>query len=110
MFHIPLYASSVRTADGATIARIEIERNSMDLWLILRDIVVLLSVITVPHQQSAMLILEHVRKDAPHVHVIVRSRYDLHVNDYVTAGAHVVVGDESQVGEYLAHHLCEWLG
>mgnify|MGYP002626516750 FL=1 len=66
-------------------------------------------VITVPHHQAAMLILDHVRKDAPHVQAIVRSRYEMHVNDYVTAGAHVVVGDESQVGESLANHLFRWL-
>jgi CPA2 family monovalent cation:H+ antiporter-2 len=66
-------------------------------------------VITVPHHKSAMTILEHVRKTAPHVHVIVRSRYELHIADYVVAGAHAVAGDEQQVGESLATHLTAWL-
>ena len=66
-------------------------------------------VITVPHHRSAMTILAHVRKDAPLAHVVVRSRYELHTNDYVAAGAHAVAGDEEQVGESLANHLLSWL-
>ncbi|MFG0261728.1 MAG: NAD-binding protein [Novipirellula sp. JB048] len=66
-------------------------------------------VITVPHYKSAITILEHVRKDAPLTHVIVRSRYELHTSDYIAAGAHAVAGDEEQVGESLATHLVDWL-
>jgi len=66
-------------------------------------------VITLPHHRSALTVLEHVRKHAPHVHVIVRSRYDLHTDDFIAAGAHAVAGDEQQVGERLAHQLTEWL-
>ncbi len=66
-------------------------------------------VITVPHHKSAMMILEHVRKDAPQAHVIVRSRYEQHQCDYLDAGAHVVTGDEQQVGESLARHLLDWV-
>jgi len=66
-------------------------------------------VITVPHHESSMTILEHVRKNAPHVHVIVRARYQLHTGDFVAAGAHAVAGDEEQVGESLAGHLSQWL-
>jgi CPA2 family monovalent cation:H+ antiporter-2 len=66
-------------------------------------------VITVPHHKSGLTILEHVRYNAPHVHVIVRSRYEHHVDDIYAAGAHVVAGDEQQVGESLASHLCGWL-
>lgn len=66
-------------------------------------------VITVPHQRSAMMILEQVRQLAPQAHVAVRSRYQMHTNDYVEAGAHAVVGDEEQVGESLAAHLRQWL-
>ena len=65
-------------------------------------------VITVPHHKSAMAILEHVRQNAPHVCTIVRSRYELHVEDFNAAGAHVVTGDERQVGESLARHIAEW--
>jgi len=66
-------------------------------------------VITVPHHESSMTILEHVRKNAPHVHVIVRARYQLHTGDFMAAGAHAVAGDEEQVGESLAGHLSQWL-
>jgi CPA2 family monovalent cation:H+ antiporter-2 len=66
-------------------------------------------VITVPHYRSAMTMLEHVRKEAPHVHVIVRSRYQMHTDDFVAAGAHTVAGDEEEVGESLAVHLNQWL-
>lgn len=66
-------------------------------------------VITVPHHRSAMTILAHVRQHAPHAHVVVRSRYQLHVDELLKAGAHIVVGDEQEVGEALAKHLREWL-
>lgn len=66
-------------------------------------------VITVPHYRSAMSILKHVRKDAPHVHVIARSRYQLHTADFAEAGAHAVSGDEEQVGKSLAAHIGSWI-
>lgn len=66
-------------------------------------------VITVPHHHSAMMILEQVRQLAPHAHLVVRSRYQMHTHDYASAGAHAVVGDEEQVGESLADHLRQWL-
>jgi CPA2 family monovalent cation:H+ antiporter-2 len=66
-------------------------------------------VITVPHHNSSMSILEQVRKDAPHVHVIVRSRYHMHTDEYLAAGAHAVTGDEERVGESLADHISQWL-
>lgn len=66
-------------------------------------------IITVPDHKSALTILAHVRDIAPHVYVIVRSRHELHVDDFVSAGAHVVTGDEQQVGESLSRHLSEWV-
>lgn len=66
-------------------------------------------VITVPHHRSALTILEHVRKEVPHAHIIARSRYELHISDYTKAGADFVTGDERQVGESLAGHLAGWL-
>ncbi|REK07155.1 MAG: sodium:proton exchanger [Planctomycetota bacterium] len=67
------------------------------------------AIITVPHYRSAMSILDSVRREAPHVHVIVRSRYQLHTADFAAAGAHAVCGDEEQVGESLADHIQSWL-
>lgn len=66
-------------------------------------------VITIPHHRSAITILEHVRNVVPHAHVIARSRYERFSQDYVAAGAHVVTGDEEQVGESLASHLTDWI-
>jgi len=66
-------------------------------------------VITVPHFESTMTILKHVRQLAPHAHVLVRSRYRLHSGEFASAGAHVVVGDEEQVGQELALQLKNWL-
>jgi CPA2 family monovalent cation:H+ antiporter-2 len=65
-------------------------------------------VITIPHHKSAMTILETVRQKAPHIQTFVRSRYQMHTDDFMNAGAHVVVGDEEQVGEKLAEHLRRW--
>jgi CPA2 family monovalent cation:H+ antiporter-2 len=66
-------------------------------------------VITVPDHKSALTILAHVRKDSPRAHVVVRSRYELHRNEYLAAGAHAVTGDEQEVGESLAAHLLRWM-
>ncbi|REJ71542.1 MAG: sodium:proton exchanger [Planctomycetota bacterium] len=66
-------------------------------------------VITVPHYKSAVTILKLIRGRAPNVRVFVRSRYELHTDDFIASGAHVVAGDEQQVGESLADHLAEWL-
>ena len=66
-------------------------------------------VITVPHFRSAMSILEHVRRKAPHVHTIVRSRYEAHKDGFLSAGAHAIAGDEHQVGQRLADQLVQWL-
>ncbi len=66
-------------------------------------------VITVPHFDSAMSILNHIRRHAPHIHVVVRSRYERHFKDFISAGAHVVRGDEHQVGQSLSRYLCVWI-
>ncbi|GMU21675.1 MAG: hypothetical protein AMXMBFR13_17650 [Phycisphaerae bacterium] len=56
-----------------------------------------------------MRILEQIRRLAAHAHVVVRSRYQLHVSDLTMAGAHVVIGDEEQIGNSLGAHLEDWL-
>jgi CPA2 family monovalent cation:H+ antiporter-2 len=65
--------------------------------------------ITIPDQQSARLILEQVRTHAPHVHTVVRSRYQIHGADFDSAGAHVVIGDEEEVGSSLARAIQDWI-
>ncbi len=66
-------------------------------------------VITVPHQRTALQILENVRRVAPQARILVRSRYELHSTDFVDAGAHAVCGDEHEVGEKMALQLLSWL-
>jgi len=66
-------------------------------------------IITVPHHRSAVRMLEQVRRLAPRAHVVVRSRYQQHTEDFVMAGAHVVLGDEEQIGDSLGRHLRDWL-
>lgn len=65
--------------------------------------------ITIPDQHSVRLILEQVRTYAPHVHTVVRSRYQRHSADFDSAGAHVVVGDEEEVGSSLAKVIQDWM-
>lgn len=66
-------------------------------------------VITVPHHESAVTILQHVRRLAPSAHCVVRSRYQRHTKDFVNAGAHEVFGDEEQIGLTLGNHMSDWL-
>jgi len=66
-------------------------------------------VITVPHRDSAMMILQHVRQHAPHVLAVVRSRYQIHSDEFEAAGAHAVIGDEEHVGDAMANYLRNWL-
>jgi len=66
-------------------------------------------VITVPHYPSALSILDHIRRTAPHMYIVVRSRYELNSGNLKNAGADVVAGDEHQVGQSIAQSLCEWI-
>ncbi|MCB1097097.1 MAG: cation:proton antiporter [Verrucomicrobiae bacterium] len=65
--------------------------------------------ITIPNHQSALMILEQVRFLAPHVQVVVRSRYQMNTDDLISAGGHDVVGDEEQVGQALSISISKWL-
>jgi CPA2 family monovalent cation:H+ antiporter-2 len=67
-------------------------------------------VITLPAAPVAMAVVRHVRKLAPHAHLVVRSRYERNQSDFETAGADVVFGDEYEVGEKLARYLQYHLG
>ena len=66
-------------------------------------------VVAIPHHGSGVTVVERVRAAAPHAHVIVRTRYELHRDAFVAAGADAVAGDERAVGEQLADHLRSWL-
>jgi CPA2 family monovalent cation:H+ antiporter-2 len=64
-------------------------------------------VITLPARSTAMTVLEHVRRLAPTARVLVRARYHVHRAEFEAAGAHVVVGDEEEVGRELERRLME---
>lgn len=59
-------------------------------------------IIAVPHHASAVQAIKHLRKLAPDSRIIVRARYAREMPALNDAGAHVIVGDEHQVGEELA--------
>jgi len=66
-------------------------------------------VITLPARSATMTVLEHVRSLAPHAHIVVRSRYQLHKPDLESAGAHAVIGDEEEVGKRLSEYVARQL-
>jgi K+:H+ antiporter len=63
--------------------------------------------ISIPSRSTALTIMDHVRRMAPTAKIIVRARYHQHVGDFERAGAHLVLDDETQVGEALARELTE---
>ena len=66
-------------------------------------------IITVPDHRGATLMLEQVRQVAPHARTIVRSRYQIHSDDFIQTGAEHVVGDEEEVGAGMARLIDSWL-
>lgn len=62
-------------------------------------------VVTIPHHATTMRILRHVRVLAPKARLVARSRHQRDVKELELAGAHIVVGDEEQVGRELAHEV-----
>ena len=59
-------------------------------------------VITLPSRQDALTVLQLIRKVAPQATRIVRTRYKLHHDEFLSAGADVVIGDEEHVAKALA--------
>jgi CPA2 family monovalent cation:H+ antiporter-2 len=62
-------------------------------------------VIALPARSAARMVLDLVRGLCPRAHLIVRSRYALHVTEFREAGAHAVVGDEEEVGARMAEYV-----
>jgi len=65
--------------------------------------------ITLPSRGDALAILNLIRSIAPQATKIVRSRHQLYMEEFLKAGADVVVGDEEEVsnamaGTVLEHH------
>ena len=55
-------------------------------------------VITVPHHYYAKTILEQVRQQSPQTHVVVRSRCQIHTNDFVVAGCTPSLATKNRLG------------
>jgi CPA2 family monovalent cation:H+ antiporter-2 len=58
-------------------------------------------VITVPDPHVALRLTRLVRAECPNVRIVVRSRFQMHVDDLVRAGANQVVDEETLVGNEL---------
>lgn len=67
-----------------------------------------LVIITIPHFQSTLSILELVRSMNPSATVLVRSRYQMH-SDALAAAGGIVCGDEEQVGGAMREKVVNWL-
>lgn len=64
-------------------------------------------VIALPDSDASLQVAHHVREKAPHVHLIVRLRHELHRPHVQMANVDVVVGDEEEVGAGLARRVVE---
>lgn len=62
-------------------------------------------VLTIPHTESLVSMLSHVKRMAPEAYLMVRARYDRHVEQLLEAGADTVANEESYVGIELATGL-----
>lgn len=62
-------------------------------------------VITLPSRSAALTVLQTVKQLAPQAHIVVRSRYQLHLAEFEQAGADAVIGDEEQVGYRLSAYV-----
>jgi len=66
--------------------------------------------ITLPSRQDALAILNLIRTMAPHATKIVRSRHQFHTDEFISAGADFVVGDEEQVSRAMSKIVQQQLG
>jgi CPA2 family monovalent cation:H+ antiporter-2 len=104
---IDLGADGVRHAHAAGFHAIQADASSGELLQHLHPEKLRLVVITVPGFHDSMSMLQQIRRMAPGATVIVRSRYCLHQQDFLAAGADVVAGDESEVGRALAEAITQ---
>lgn len=59
-------------------------------------------IITIPDKWAALTALRHLKRLAPKAKLVVRSRHERDVPEFIRVGADVVVGDETEVGNRLA--------
>lgn len=66
-------------------------------------------IVTIPARTAAITVVHHLRRLAPQARIVARSRYQLYKVEFESAGAHVIVGDEEEVGNRLASRVLEQL-
>lgn len=63
-------------------------------------------IISIPHHECAMIIVDQLRHLAPHAQIYARSRYEIFYDEFRKRGV-TVVGDEREVGKTMALGLSE---
>ncbi|MCA9040930.1 MAG: cation:proton antiporter [Planctomycetaceae bacterium] len=64
-------------------------------------------IITVPHHTTALQTLEGIKVLNPDAQILVRCRYQIHTQEFLDAGAHLVAGDEEYVGDHIAEKVAK---
>ncbi len=64
-------------------------------------------IVTIPDPEASRTIIHNVRSLAPHTPIIARLRYSMHRNELESAGAQIVVDEETNSGHRLAEALYE---
>lgn len=98
---IDLGAEGVSSAKAAGFHAMQADATMGEILQHLHPERLKLVVITVPGFHDSMSVLQQIRRMAPDATTVVRSRYRLHQQEFRSAGADVVVGDEEEVGAAL---------
>lgn len=110
---VDLNAQGVAAAESMGFRAVIGDASSGDVLEHLHLEHVRIVVVTLPSRQDALLVMNEIRAIAPHAALIVRSRYEIHMDELRNAGADVVLGDEDQVshalGDSVARHAKELL-
>ena len=64
-------------------------------------------IVTIPDPETSRTVIHHVRDLAPDTPIIARLRYSMHRNELESAGAQIVVDEETNIGHRLAEALDE---
>lgn len=68
---------------------------------------VCMAVVTVPDWKTTVRIIQMLRTMRPQLSIAARSRYNRHLEDLKTAGADIVIDEETNVGQMLTQRIIE---
>jgi CPA2 family monovalent cation:H+ antiporter-2 len=102
---VDLNANGVAAAESMGFRAVIGDASSGDVLEHLHLEHVRIVVVTLPSRQDALLVMNEIRAIAPQAALIVRSRYEIHMDELRNAGADVVLGDEDQVSHALAESV-----